>query len=163
MLDGGWPPVTRFGESFLRMAMSRPRVLQNGLEGSWPSKRIRTSAGSFARNKYVWPRFWPEKKHYVRGREYARRTRGTHRLDTGQRAFGQSLLPMRIIVIPLSFRCCTDVSCKCSSSSSSFFFLFSSVLWLLEQLSCSNSVQLPIGNITFLWLRFKLYYIAWQY
>lgn len=121
MLDGGWPPVTRFGESFLRMAMSRPRVLQNGLEGSWPSKRIRTSAGSFARNKYVWPHFWPEKKHYVRGREYARRTRGTHRLDTGQRAFGQSLLPMRIIVIPLSFRCCTDVSCKCSSSSSSFF------------------------------------------
>lgn len=50
------------GGSFLRMAMSWPRVLQNGLEGSWPSKR--SSTGSFARNKYVWPRFWPE-KHYV--------------------------------------------------------------------------------------------------
>lgn len=49
-----------FGESFLRMAMSWPRVLQNGLEGSQPS------TGSFARNKYVWPRFWPE-KHHVRG------------------------------------------------------------------------------------------------
>lgn len=50
-------------------------------------------------------------------------TNSWHRLDTGQRAFGQSLLPMRIIAIPLSFRCCTDVSCNCSSSffSPSFF------------------------------------------
>lgn len=131
--DGGWSPVTRFGESFLRMAMSWPRVLQNGLEGSWPSKRIRTSAGSFARNKYVWPRFWPE-KHYVWGENmHDELVAQAGHWPEGLWPIASSNADYRdSIILSMLHRRLVQLF---------FFFLFSFVLWLSEELSRFNSAE----------------------
>lgn len=139
--DGGWSPVTRFGESFLRIAMSWPRVLQNGLEGSWPSKRIRTSAGSFARNKYVWPRFWPE-KHYV----WEENMHDELVAQAGQ--WPEGLWPIASsnadyrdsIILSMLHRRLVQVLFFC--------FLFSFVLWLLQELCYFiNSVELASKHL----------------